>query len=259
LVDHAIDKGWCKSRADFHFARCYSDLFYTRMDGCQPRQCRSTALLQEKHGEITALTAMGILRDHGPRAAVPAWNHGQGLLMDVICVHAGLGPTRPSQSTGSLVAHLRPGLSAFWLTGTSGPCTGIFKPVYLGGAGLPDLGPAPAGEYDDRSLWWAHERLQRAVIRDYATRMPLYRAERDALEAAFHQEADEMYARWQGAGVAARAEPLRAFTASCFARDREAEARWTATVSAAPVQHAAPPLFTMAWNGFNKQARFPAR
>jgi secernin len=260
LVEHAIEKGWCKSRADFSFARCYSDLLYTRLDGCQLRQCRSTALLKEQQGRITAQSAMDILRDHGPRAADPAWNPGQSLLMDAICVHAGLGPTRPSQSTGSLVAHLRPDLPTFWLTGTSGPCTGAFKPVYLGGAGLPDLGPEPAGhaERDAQSLWWAHERLQRAVIRDYATRMPLYRAERDALEAAFRHDADEMVARWRAASATDRAEPLRAFTTSCFTRAGEAEARWVQTVSAAPVQHRPPPLFTMAWNGFNKQARFPA-
>ena len=174
--------------------------------------------------------------------------------MDTICVHAGMGPTRPSQSTGSLVAHLVPDLPTYWLTGTSGPCTGIFKPVFLGGVGLPDLGPEPTGKYDVQSLWWAHERLQRAVIRDYATRMPLYREERDVLEAAFRGEAREMYERLRGASPAERAEPLRALTAACFMRAREAEARWTQTVSGAPVQHRPSLLFTMAWNGFDKEA-----
>jgi dipeptidase len=169
-----------------------------------------------------------------------------------------MGPTRPSQSTGSLVAHLAPDLPTYWMTGTSGPCTGIFKPVYLGGAGLPDLGPAPTGKHDGQSLWWAHEGLQRAVIRDYATRMPLYRAERDALEATFRGEAREIFERWREASPAERAEPLRASTASCFARAKEAEARWTQAVSSAPVQHRPPLLFTVAWNGFNKEAGFPA-
>ena len=258
LVEHAMEKGWCKSRADFHFARCYSDLLYTRLDGCQPRQRRSTGLLQETQGSITAQKMMANLRDHGPLAATDtSWNPGQGLLMDKICVHAGLGPTRPSQSTGSLVAHLTPDLPTYWLTGTSGPCTGLFKPTYLGGAGLPDIGPQPAGKYDGRSLWWGHERLHRAVIRDYATRMPLYRAERDALEATFCDEAAEQSARWRGANPTERDESLRAFTTSCFMRAREAEARWMQAVSAAPVQHRPPPLFTMAWNGFNKEAGFP--
>jgi dipeptidase len=259
LLEHAIEKGWCKSKADFHFARCYSDLLYTRLDGCRPRQCRSTEMLQQHKGSITPRTAMDILRDHGPRAADPGWNPGQGLLMDRICVHAGMGPTRPSQATGSLVAHLAPDLPTYWLTGTSGPCTGVFKPVFLGGAGLPDLGPEPTGTYDDQSVWWAHERLQRAVIRDYATRMPLYRAERDALQATFRDEAGEAYARWSGASPAERLEPLRALSAACFARATEAEARWTRTVSAAAVQHRPPLLFTMAWNGFDKEAGFPTR
>jgi len=259
LVEHAIEKGWCKSKADFDFARCYSDLVYTRLGGCRPRQCRSIALLRESEGRIAAPSMMAFLRDHGPRALVdPAWNPGQGLLMDHLCTHAAFGPTRPSQSTGSLVAHLTPDLPTYWLTGTSSPCTGIFKAVYLGGAGLPDIGPEPAGHYDDRSLWWAHERLHRAVIRDYATRMPLYRADRDALEAAFRDGAGELYARWRAASPAERVEPLRAFSASCFAQARDAEARWTQTVLAAPVQHRPSPLFTMAWNGFNKEAGFPA-
>ncbi len=87
--------------------------------------------------------------------------------------------------------------------------------------------------------------------------MPLYRAERDALEAAFHREAEEAYARWRSAGGADRAGPLQALSTSCFARAAEAETRWTRAVSAAPVQHRPPPLFTLAWDGFDKQARLP--
>ncbi|MGB9880724.1 MAG: hypothetical protein ACPLRM_08180, partial [Anaerolineae bacterium] len=201
---------------------------------------------------------MAILRDHGPRAAAdPTWNPGRGWVMDTICVHASLGPTRPSQSTGAMVAHLRRDLSTFWLTGTSGTCTGIFKPVYLGGAGLPDLGPEAGGRYDGQSLWWMHERLHRAVIRDYATRLPLYRSERNGLEQAFLSEEAEAYERYRGSSVEERVPALRAFTASCFARAREATERWAEMVSAAPVKHKVPLLFALAWNGFNKAAGFP--
>lgn len=258
LVEHAVEKGWCKSREDFHFARCYSDFLYTRLDGCKPRQCRSTELLEAEKGRITLETMMAILRDHGPRAvAEPTWNPGCGWVMDTICVHASFGPTRPSQSTGAMVAHLRRGLPTFWLTGTSGTCTGIFKPVYLGGAGLPDLGPEPSGRYDGRSLWWRHERLHRAVIRDYATRLPLYRDERDALEEAFLREAAEVYEQYRALSAEERASALRDFTTSCFERAKEATERWTEMVSATSVKHKAPLLFSLAWNGFNKAAGFP--
>ncbi len=142
LVEHAIEKGWCRSRDDFHFARCYSDFLYTTFSGCRTRQRRSTELLQSEAGRITVETMVAALRDHGPAAeegSLPAqvhtnhWNPSKGWLMDKLCAHASMGPTRPTQSTGAMVAHLTTGLPTYWLTGTSATCTGIFKPVYLQG------------------------------------------------------------------------------------------------------------------------------
>ena len=255
LVEHAVEKGWCKSRDDFDFARCYSDFLYTRLDGSRPRQRRSTELLEAHAGQVTPETLMAVLRDHGAAAAAdPSWNPGRGMLMDTICVHASLGPTRPSQSTGSMIAHLAPDLSTCWVTGTSAPCTGIFKPVYLGGAGLPDRGPDPAGTADPESLWWTHERLHRAVIRDYAARLPVYRDERDALEATFLDEAAGIAGEYRRADGAQRALPLAAFTRCCFERAAAATARWTEDVSSAPVQRRSPRLFSMAWSRFNSQS-----
>ena len=199
---------------------------------------------------------MAALRDHGPQATDPLWNPAKGVLTDTLCVHAGFGPLRPGHSTGAMVAHLAPDLPTFWLTGTSATCTGIFKPVYLGDAGLPDLGPGSTDTYDPDSLWWTHERLHRAVIRDYATRLPLYRDERDALEATFLREAAEMYDRYRGISAEERAEPLGTFTASCFERAAKATARWTEAVSSAPIQRRPPRLFSRAWDGFDKQAGF---
>jgi len=257
LVEHAIEQGWCKSADEFHFARCYSDFLYTRFDGCRIRQRRSTELLEEQKGAITIETMMAALRDHGPQSAGnPTWNPSKGILTDALCVHASFGPLRPSQTTGSMVAHLSPGLPTYWLTGTSSPCTGIFKPVYLGGAGLPDLGAQPTGVYAPDSLWWNHERLHRAVIRDYATRLPLYRDERETLEADFLSEAAEMYESHRNASAEKQASVLAAFTAACFERAIKATAGWAKSVSSAPVQHRPPRLFSMAWNKFNERAGF---
>ena len=248
LVERAVDKGWCWGRDSFDLARLYADPYMTRLDGCRTRQPRSAALLQAQLGSITVQTMMSTLRDHGAAAASdPAWDPGRGWLMDKICVHAGLGPTRPSQSVASMVAHLTADGPVVWVTGTSAPCTGIFKPVFLGGAGLPDAAPEPSGAYDAASLWWAHERLHRAVIQDYPTRMPLYREERDVLEAGFVREAGEL----AGAVPADRRE---AFTRSCFERAAQATARWSGQVSSAPVQHRPPRLFAMAWNRFEREA-----
>ena len=257
LVEHAIEKGWCKSRDEFHFARCYSDRLYTNLDGCKARQRRSTELLEAQRGRITIDIMMDTLRDHGPKAAEdPIWNPGKGMFMDTLCVHASMGPLRPSQTTGAMVAHLLPDLPTFWLTGTSATCTGIFKPVFLGGAGLPPHGPEPSGLYDPQALWWTHERLHRTVIRDYPSRMQLYQEQRDLLEASFVIEAEEMRARLRDIDTAERSAHLEAFTASCFDRAADATARWTASVSAVPVKRRPPILFSLAWNILNRQAKF---
>jgi len=258
LVDHAIEKGWCSSREDFGFARCYSDPIYTRLDGCRSRQCRSTELLQAKAGQVTVETMMAALRDHGPKAAAdPLWNPGRGWLMETLCVHASLGPTRPSQSAGSLVAHLADELATFWMTGTSSPCTGLFKPVYLGGAGLPELGPEPTGSYDARSLWWSHERLHRATIRDFASRMPVYRQERDALEQTFLHRAAELSEQYRLSPAVERARPLAQLSASCFEQAAQAAGQWASRVSATPIRNRPPLPFSLAWATLNRQAGFP--
>ena len=257
LVEHALEKGWCESRDDFHFARCYSDSFYTRFDGCRPRQRRSTELLESADGTVSVQTMMDALRDHGPKAGDdPTWSPRRGLLMETLCVHASNGLTRPSQSTGAMVAHLTRDLPTYWLTGTSGTCTSIFKPVYLGGAGLPDLGREPAGTTDSSSLWWTHERLHRAVIRDYGRRMPRYRQERDVLEAQFLSEAAEAYQLYRDQGNAERAAYLANLTRSCFERALEATDGWTGSVASEPVPRALPSIFSLAWDRFNRQAGF---
>jgi secernin len=200
---------------------------------------------------------MAALRDHGPRAAAdPAWNPGKGWLMETLCIHASMGPLRPSQSTGAMVAHLAAELPTFWLTGTSGTCTGIFKPVFLGGAGLPDLGPEPTGTYEPQSLWWAHERLHRTVIRDYPNRFPLYRGERDSLETAFLNEAEAIRKRSLGTSAGEQAQTLAAFTARCFDRAAKATGSWTEIVSSTPLRDRPPRLFSMAWSILDRQAGF---
>ena len=246
LVDYAVERGWCKGRDDFHFGRCYSDFLYTHFSAANPRQCRTTELLMASKGTITVETMMAALRDHGPDAG-PDWSPGRGLTGADVCMHAGFGPVRVSQSVGSMVSHLTPEIQTHWLTGTSAPCTGIFKPVWLD-AGLPDLGPSPTGSYDQATLWWRHEALHRAVLRDYATRMPLYREERDELEARFICDAAQVQKETP--------DQRLAFSSRCFAQADEATARWVAQVGAAPIKQRPPLLYAIAWRGFNRRARF---
>ncbi len=64
-------------------------------------------------------------------------------------MHSSFGPIRISQTTGSMISHLTR-MRHSLVTGTSAPCTSVFKPVWFEG-GLPDLGPSPTETYDERT------------------------------------------------------------------------------------------------------------
>ena len=245
LVTYAIQKDWCKGPDDFDFARCYSDFLYTKFSDCLSRCGRTTNLLSSQQGNITVATVMAALRDHG-EGGDGAWHPDKGLTGANVCMHAGFGPIRGSQTIGSMVSHLHPDHPTHFVTGTAAPCTSIFKPVWLDEQ-LPDIGPVPAGTYDTATLYWRHETLHRATLRDYATFIQLYQAERDTLEQEFLAGALEF---------AHHMAPERVvFAARCFAEADAAEVRWLERLSNAKVQKRRNWLYTIAWNKFNRQAQ----
>jgi dipeptidase len=71
-----------------------------------------------------------------------------------------------------------------WVTGTSGNCVSVFKPVFPG-LDFPDIGPIPSEHFDPRSLWWKHELLHRRAMADFDHLMPEIRKDFDALEGEF--------------------------------------------------------------------------
>jgi dipeptidase len=247
LVDYAVERGWCKDRASFSFSGCYTSWLYTTFSQARSRQCRSTALLRGTGGQVDVSKMMGYLRDHG-EDATPEWSPAPSLRDWDVCMHAGFGPFRISQSVGSMVSHLALDVQTHWLTGTSAPCTSTFKPVWID-SGIPNLGPEPKAEYDPAALWWQHERLHRAILTDYTTRLARYKPERDALEAEFLLGEAEM----RGKTAAERSD----FSAECFTRCADASTRWTGQMQNTPIQKRTPALFRMAWAKANKQAKLP--
>jgi len=252
IVEHAVEKGWCKGEADFDFARCYSDFFYTRIaTSCRPRQQRTSAQLQANRGKISVDAMFAYLRDHGPAADDAAWTPARG--RKAVCMHTVNSLLRRDQSAASLVAHLRADMPVYWMTGTSAPCTGIFKPFYVmptpSGIGEPD------GEYDPETQWWRHERLHRAVLQDYGARLPVYRDERDELEAAFLQEEKKLYEQHRNTPGDPRESALAEFSARCLSRADEATAEWTEQVTAVPVQQRPGLLYRSYWKKQNQAAQ----
>jgi hypothetical protein len=148
------------------------------------------------------------------------------------CMHAG-GVLAASQTTASWVSELRADAVRHWVTGTSAPCTGLFKPVRV--LEPLDLGPAPTDRADPHSLWWRHERLHRRVSRDPAALLPLFVAERDALEAGW----------W-----ASPPEP-----AAAFAEGDRRLAQWTARVEQAGGPDTRPAFVRRYWRERERRAR----
>ena len=243
LVSYGVERGWCCSRDDFDFGWCYSDESQTALADGVSRQCRSTELLESRRGSVTPRTMMVLLRDHGP-SRPPDWAPDQDASGRTLCMHTGPSPTQHGQSTGSMVAHLAPGRQTYWLTATSAPCTGVFKPIWLD-AGLPDLGQRPTDRYSAESRWWRHELLHRAVLRDYPRRLATYSAERDSLESRFASMAESV-----GDSRSDRAE----LTSRCFAEAEDARLRWLEMVQTARPERQRHPAYERVWSRADEHA-----
>jgi dipeptidase len=159
-------------------------------------------------------------------------------------MHAGFGPVRISQSTASLVMYLDKTHPILFATGTSAPCTGIFKPFWTDAASFLNEEPAPTHQADSNSLYWSHEKLHRAVLENYHDRLAAYAPERDDMEKRFIAGALKL----QNAPAQERA----AFSQHCYAEARTAEADWLKRVEAIPAKRSF--FHSMAWNGYNQKA-----
>ena len=237
------------SRPGVDVAADNSDLLYTRFSESEARQCRTGDGMAAAHGTLTPAAMMSLLRDHGPDGTSPGWSPSRGLLGMTVCAHAGFGPVRGggSQSTGSMVAHLREPAATVWVTGTSAPCLSVPIPMWVD-SGI-DLGPAPGGRYDPRSWWWRHEDLHRATLRDYSTRAVFYSRQIADLEARFAAAA----AAVADADRLTRAE----FTAQCVRDVEQARQRWLAAALAIPVRRRNPAHYRWAWRSYDKAAHRP--
>jgi dipeptidase len=244
LVSYAVDRGWCKSRYDFNFASIYSDPIYTFFaDGRGRHACTTTELLKGSD-LITAADLMALLRHHR-RGEQDSYSPDKGLIGADICMHAAVGPIRINETTGSMVSELTKGDQLHWFTASSAPCTGIFKPVWFAGS-LPDQRVLPTGKADPDSYWWLHERLHRAVLRDYSNRLGLYEAERNDLEQEFLQQSGKVS---QGTS-SQKAE----FSSACFEKAKNAEKAWLKKVEAAEITSGTGFLYNQTRLKFDKLA-----
>lgn len=219
LAAHAGAQGWTDAQGRFDVAGELLDEGRDAVSFGRGRCARGNALLDRAAPGLTPLAMTAILRDHGEDADwSPANTRGR-----TICMHAAEGARR-SQSVASMVSELKPGRTVHWVTGTSAPCTSLFKPM-LFKTGLPPQGPAPTDRFDGEALWWGHERLHRAMLRDFEAGLAAIARERDGLEAGFAARVD--------AAFDAGPQALDRAVAECWREAAEAEARWRGAIPAA--------------------------
>ena len=188
LVSHAVAKGWCKSEADFHFARCYSEPLVTHFSGSRQRGNSSACVLEKEKGQISLKTMKNILRSHEPALSGRQFSRHS---LKSVCMHAGF--IFGDHTTGSFIAEIGEMRSTCLLTGASTPCLALFKPAWTPG----ETSLAFDEEKQDQALlfWLKRELFHRAVIENRVPDLKGYLKERDALEEEFERQVNEAEAR----------------------------------------------------------------
>ncbi len=261
LVARAVAKGWADGPDGFDVGAVYSDRIFTQFSEARVRQCRTTDALAAGAGRMDVTHAWATLADHGARAdGEPGWSPRDhalgGLLGQTVCAHAGFGPVRVSQTTGSWVSSLgapggdRP--DTHWVSPTAAPCLSLRMPLWfdaLGAAGIPDTGVAPGRGYTPGSLWWDHEDLHRTVLRDYPRCRALVAEDLTAVQ----RRIDDLAA----AAVAGTTEERVACSKEAFAEAAASYRRWTEAVrQQAPPRWGRTP-YQAAWRRFDRRCGRP--
>ena len=186
-IDYAIAKRRCRDRADFSFARCFSDPVKTRAACAQQR--RAQGLLALEKGGLTTRDMMTLLRSHNENARP----FSRGSCAD-ICMHAGAN-AGASQTTGSLIGKISQGYATEFVTGMSSPCLAVFKPYWLSADTTQLVFPLYAARASRESWLW-RENLPRDVRAGRIDEDALgdYLARRDSLEARFFAQSEQLHA-----------------------------------------------------------------
>jgi len=181
MQSFAISKRLYKKNINFNFSNAYSDWLYTRFSNSLQRKTCTYNQIASKVGEFSIHDGFNILRTHNGTSKnfhpeTPSFGSD-------VCMHAGFGPIRVSQTTGSLVTKYLNGKLEIWITGSSAPCISLFKPCCIEQDQLMDF--VPGLTYEDNSYWWRSEKFHRNLIYSDKEGLKSYQQERDELENYF--------------------------------------------------------------------------
>lgn len=134
IIQYAIEKGYCKDDEEFDFAVTFTGEYFPDIPSPYSRGGKSSILLNENKGNITPELMMSFLREHDTAG---------------ICMHGGI------ESTGSQVSHLRKNdtKSIHWFTGSTLPCSSIYKPYIFPVEGQKVLESGPYSKINPEWFW----------------------------------------------------------------------------------------------------------
>ncbi|MFZ5808422.1 MAG: C69 family dipeptidase [Chloroflexota bacterium] len=228
------------SKGELNWAQRFALPEYPPNLGSADRQSTTFNLLNTEKGNVTVKTMFNIMRHHNP-----GYHPAKADVHRNICVHAGPQENRWWQADGVMVTDVGEHGVLAWVTGTSGNCVSIFKPVFLG-VELPDVGPLPTEHFDPRSLWWKHELLHRRAMADFEGLVPEIRKDFDVLEDAFLAEAETV----KKGSLAEK----RDFMEYCFRTAMEATEVWIARLRARQDLTFEDPAYRAMWQKLNAEA-----
>jgi len=258
LISHAIDDGYCKSENDFNFAECFIPRFSINQIGAKGKvrkECTTNRLMKYK-GKITPEIIMSTLRDHNLKLLEQDnWDPSQSSMKSP-CMHYTSFFT-PSQSVGSHVAHLKQDLQVHWVTGTSAPCTSIFKPIFLPKCGLTLDLPKAEGQYNNNTLWWQHEKLHRLVLMDYQKRLNAYRDARNDLEGKYMMETRRIVEKISTPLTQKNIEELGSLTDKAFKRSMKKTQEWIKKVKTLSIESKPSYFYRRRWRKLNSHDNLP--
>ncbi len=240
LIQTAIEKGWTKNKKNFNFREAISDWLITTFSDSKQRRSCSLRNINETGPQTNLEDIFKTLRSHRDEEK---FSPDKGITGADLCMHAGFGPIRVSQTTGSMVVEQDEKGLIVWVTGSSAPCLSIFKPMSLDQE-LNYFGQGPELDYDSHSYWWQQERIHRTILKDYRGFSPEYRKELLELESRFLSRMREYKGQIE-------------LIADCFDEAIIFQKKWVEKLITQPAKDKTNYLYRSVWNKNNKLAKMP--
>lgn len=242
LVQFAIERNWYRKGEPFDFAKVYSDWLMTKFSDSKHRQACTSLEISRKKGQFGLRDAMNVLRTHHND---PEFRPDQALFGADVCMHAGAGPVRINQTTGSMVTKVSPTEKNLWVTGSSAPCISIFKPFSIEMEENP-FGDKPQKTCDETSYWWRHELLHREAIKNYPEFAPMIK------EA--YRKAEDQFISFTKEAQSSQSKNDEVSIYKSFEIARDLMEELIEKISSQKIKDINPIYHKLAWNKFNQQA-----